>query len=244
MKLHQLLAFEKDVRKRTQLAMTEVHRESKNDALMSGVSKRYVPADEAGMRYPDERKHVQLTATDAIDRFTEAWSEEVEVVSRKDWANLEARADLVVDGEALGRAIPATHLLFLEKHLEHVRTFLTEMAVLPTGPDWSFDEASGLHRTAESVTHRTEKTVEALVLLQPTKEHPGQAKEVVRDRVVGHWYTTLLSGAMTADRKRYLLGRLARLADAVKAAREQANAVEVSTAPLGEELLAYVFHRE
>ncbi len=246
MKLHQLLAFEKDVRKRTQATMTEVHRDSANEARMKGVHKTYKPLEEGGVRYPDEGSPVALKAEDAIERFREAWMEEAEIVERKDRANLEARADILVfGGQVVAQGLPATHLLFLEKHLEHVRTFLEKIAVLPEQTNWTYSEQTGLFSSPESMTQRTEKVPEVVTLLQPTKEHPGQAQIVSRDKVVGHWYTTLSHGGLPLERKRLYLARLAQLSDAVKEARERANEASVpAVSDTAASLLQFIFDTE
>lgn len=241
MKLHQLLAFEKDARKRAQTDMTEVHRVSSEDKLLQGVSKRYQPLEEGGMQYPSERSPVTLRWDDAVRRFRTAWGEEADVVARKDVTNRGAIADVVVEGQTLLRDVPATHLLFLEKHLEHVRTFVTKITELQVGMDWQWDAASGLHRTDERVSHRTEKLQEPIVLYDATDKHPAQTQLIVRDKIVGHWFTTFYSGGIPAGTKRDMLARLAKLTDAVKEARERANAVEVVDGVASSVLLGFVF---
>lgn len=243
MKLHQLLAFEKDARKRAQTEMTEVHRASGEEKLLQGVTKRYQPVEEGGTQYPPERSPVNLRHQDAIKRFRAAWCEESDIVARKDFANVHALADIVVDGEVLLRGVPATHLLFIEKHLEHARTFLTKLVELQVGAEWLYDETLGMHKTTERMTQRTEKTQEPIVLYDATEKHPAQTQLITRDTVVGHWFTTFYSGGITADKKRELLTRVAKLSDAVKEARERANSVEVGTEASGAALMDFIFGR-
>ena len=242
MKLHELLAFEKGVRKRSQAEMTEAHRQTADERLCSGLVKRYEPAEEGGIQYPSERVPVTTRYQDAMRRFGEAWAAEVDVVSRKDRANLSALADVEVGGETLLGGAPATQLLFLEKHLEHVRTFLEKMTELPVGVSWEYEAASGLHRSDERMTQRTEKLQTPIVLYDATEKHPAQTQLITKDIVVGHWHSTSYSGAIPAERKRSMIARLDAVMNAVKAARERANTVEVPDAGAeGAALLRYVF---
>lgn len=243
MKLHQLLAFEKDERKRAQEEITRVHRESSTEALAAGVAKRYEPLAVDGMRYPDERSPVAIRFDDAIGRFSAAWIAETDVVARKDLANVHAQAAVMVDGETLISDVPAVHLLFLEKQLEHVRTFVAKLVELPAGQPWEWDAAQGVHKTAEKISHRTEKLQEVLVLLQPTEKHPGQAQVITKDKIVGHWYATLYSGGIPPERKRELLARVAKLSNAVKEARERANEATVpEVEEHAEKLMGHIFN--
>jgi hypothetical protein len=242
MKLHELLAFEKGVRKRSQAEMTEAHRQSADERLCSGLVKRYEPAEDGGVQYPTERVPVTVRFSEAIRRFSDAWAAEVDVVSRKDRANLTALADVEVEGRALLSGVPATQLLFLEKQLEHVRTLLEKMAELPVGVSWQYEGSSGLHRSDERLTQRTEKLQTPIVLYDATEKHPAQTQLITKDVVVGHWYTTNYSGGVPAEQKRAMVARLDRLANAVKTARERANTVEVpAEGSEGAAMLRYIF---
>lgn len=243
MKLHELLAFEKDARKRTQAELTEVHRASSEDKLMLGVAKRYEPVEEGGMQYPPERSPVSLRHQDAIQRFRAAWVEESDIVARKDHANLGAIADVIVDGVVVLSGAPATHLLFIEKQLEHVRTFVSKIVELNIGVEWSYNDSIGLHQTDERVTHRTEKLQKPIVLYDATDKHPAQTQLITQDQIVGHWFTRHFSGGIPADKKREILARVAKLGDAVKEARERANAVEVPAVASGAPLMDFIFGR-
>lgn len=237
-----MLAFEKDVRKRTQARMTDLHRDSQKADLVSGVHKKYQPLDDAGQRYPDERKPVHLLINDAIQGFSDAWQEETELVGRKEAANTEARADVVLpNGRVLAEAVPVGYLLFLEKQLQHVRTFVEKLAELPVGENWTWNPDDALYHSDDKVTQRTEKIPEVVQMTPTTKEHPGTAQLMARDKVVGLWTTVLYSGATTRARKRVMLDHIAEISDAVKAAREKANEV-VAPPPtnLAERIMEYV----
>jgi len=241
MKLHQLLAFEKDVRKRAQAEITQIHRDTQQENLFHGVHKRYEPVAEGGYPYPDEKSPVTLRVEDAIARFRAAWIEETDVVERKDRANTGATADVVIDGVTLAVNVPATHLLFLEKQLEHVYTFVSKLVELPIGTEWTFDEQTGLHRSPVKVTHKGEKAQKPIVLYAATAEHPAQTQLITQDEIIGHWHTTNYCGAIPAERKRALLARIAKVRDAVIVAREMANSVIVNERGHAHEILDFVF---
>lgn len=240
--LHQLLAFEREIRKRTQRELTELHRDVATEALVSGVTKTYKPLAEDGVVFPAENKPVNLRYEDAIQRFRVAWIEECEVVDRKEEANTRARADVLVDDIVIARGVPVGYLLFVEKQLEHVRTFLSKMVELPIGETWAWDDGQGLHVSEESVTQRVEKVPDVLKLTEATEKHPPTAQVIARDKPVGLWRTRKLSGAIPAARKRELLAQVAKLSKAVKEAREKANTVECQSASsFAEEIMGYVF---
>ena len=76
---------------------------------------------------------------------------------------------------------------------------------------------------------------------EATKEHPAQTQLITEDVVAGTWVTVKYSGAMPAPRKKQLLGRIEKLANAVKFAREQANASEAQDKKLGKEVFDFLF---
>ena len=56
----------------------------------------------------------------------------------------------------------------------------------------------------------------------------------------GDWTTVKFSGALPAVRHRQLLERVAKLQQAVKYAREEANATEITDAKAGERVFAWL----
>jgi hypothetical protein len=152
-----------------------------------------------------------------------------------------ARADVVVDGRVLVKDAPATFLLFLEKQLSDLSTFVGKMAELDPAEDWSPDPSTGLYKTAPTQIHRTKKVQRALVLYPATEEHPAQTQLITEDVVSGYWTTVKMSGALPQPKKRELLQRIEKLSNAVKTAREQANAVDAPEKKLGQEVLSYLF---
>ena len=120
-------------------------------------------------------------------------------------------------------------------------TFAAALPTLSEDEDWTRDENAGIFKTDPTTTHRTKKMQRPIVLYPATPEHPAQTQLVTDDELVGFWEQTKHSGALTVDEKKRLQARIQRLADAVKAAREQANMVEAKQQNVGAVLTGWLF---
>ncbi len=143
-----------------------------------------------------------------------------DVTATKDWTNCKARADVVVDGQTLLAQVPATYLLFLEKQLVDVHTFVRKLPVLGASEAWSFDPSADCWAT---------------------EQHPAQVEVYYEDVIVGYWRTVKFSGALPAQRVNELLARVEKLQEAVKYAREEANNIEADEQRVGERVFGYLF---
>jgi hypothetical protein len=239
--LNQILAIEKGIKTRVYAEFTELHQATQKPALMNGFHKSYQPRDEDGETYPSESLKVQHNASDVMERVGKSLTELFDITAAKDFANCTARADVIVDGRTLLTAVPATYLLFLEKQLGDLSTFVAKMAELDPGSDWSVDPGTGLFKTEPTATQRTRKVQRAIVLYDATEHHPAQTQLITEDVVAGSWTTIKYSGALPAPRKKVLLARIEKLSNAVKFAREQANAAEAAEQKLGKEVFDFLF---
>ncbi|MBL4845681.1 MAG: hypothetical protein JKY65_09155 [Planctomycetes bacterium] len=239
-RLNQVLAIEKGTKARVFGEISKLHNAVQRASILNGFSKTYQPKDDEGDRYPPERQRVQLIASDMLRKAGRLLSELFDVTASKDWANTRARADVVVDGEVLLEQVPATFLLFVEKQLGDLRTLIGKVPVLDQADDWSLDEGSQLYKTQSTETSRTKKVQRPIVLYPATTEHPAQTQLISEDQVVGTWVTVKHSGALPESRKIQLLDRIERLSNAVKFAREQANAVEAVRQEVGERVFRYL----
>lgn len=240
-KLNQILAIEKGIKTRVYAEFTELHQATQKPALMNGFHKSYQPRDEQGETYPSEAQKVQYQAAEVLDRVAVSLAELFDITATKDWTNCTARADVVLDGRVLLKDVPATYLLFLEKQLHDLHAFVSKMAELDPGSDWSVDPGTGLYKTDTTLTQRTKKVQRPITLYEATKEHPAQAQLITEDVIAGAWATIKYSGAIAAPRKKQLLGRIEKLSNAVKFAREQANAAEATDKKLGKEVFDFLF---
>ena len=240
-KLNQIVAVEKSVKSRVYGDFTELHKASQKADLFTGFSKNYRKRDEEGEDYPPETKRVQLEANEVLSQVSKLLGEMFDISATKDYANCVAFADVVVDGQTLVAQAPIPFLLFLEKQLTDLHTFVDKMPTLDPADEWGSDPNSGLFKTASIATQRTKKVQRPVVLYEATKEHPAQTQLITEDIVVGYWDTVKQSGALPIPRRRELLDRLEKLSQAVKFAREQANGIEADERKVGEAVFGYLF---
>jgi hypothetical protein len=239
-KLCQVIAVEKGVKSKAYDEVTRVHHALQKPALVSGLERVYRPRDEEGEQLPPESTKVQVIAEEVLAHTAATLTRLFDVTAAKEWGNTRASADIVVDGTTLLARVPVPYLLFLEKQLVDLTTFITKMPVLDPAEDWSADHTSGVWRSASAMTNRTRKVPRNHVKAEATDRHPAQVEVYHEDVTVGTWTTTKFSGAMPRTRVAELLERIHKLHDAVKFAREEANSAEVEDLRIGEAVFAYL----
>jgi hypothetical protein len=241
MKLNQVIAIEKGVKSRSLQELTESHHMLQKPAILSGISRVYRPKDEEGEQLPPESTRVQVKAEEIVQQTAATLTKLFNVVATKDWANCKARADVVVDGKTLLKDVPATYLLFLEKQLVDLHTFVKKLPILDASEVWTFDPSADCWATEPMQTVKTKKIPRNHVKAEATDKHPAQVEVYYEDVVVGNWRTVKFSGTLPAKRINELLSRVERLQEAVKFAREEANSLEVEEQKIGETLFQYLF---
>lgn len=239
-RLNQIVAVEKGEKAKATRRFTELHRLSQLLGPLSGIVRTYQPRQEDGDHLPDERTRVQYSVEELNDQVVETLGNLFNIVATKDFANRAARADLVVDGETLLLGVPVPYLLWLEKQLADLRTYVDKLPTLDPAEVWSHDSATGVYRSAPVQTVKTRKVPKNHVRAEATDKHPAQVDVFTVDEPVGDWTTTKFSGAITEDRRLALLERVDKLANAVKFAREQANSMEVDEVDASG-LVRYIF---
>jgi hypothetical protein len=240
-KLNQIIAVEKGIKSRSMQELTEAHHALQKPALLSGISRTYRPKDEEGETLPPESTKVQVKAQEMIRKTAEVLQKLFDVTATKDWANCKAKADIVVDGAVLLAQVPATYLLFLEKQLVDIYTFVRKLPVLDDADTWVFDPSADCWATEPVQTLRTKKVPRNHVKAEATEKHPAQVDVYYEDTTVGYWRTVKFSGALPAQRVNALLERVEKLQQAVKFAREEANNSEVEEQKVGEVIFNYLF---
>ncbi len=246
MKLGALIAIEQSTKARGNALKSDLYKTAQKPALFDGTTKKYRPKDETGEKYPDEKKKVQHTAEALVDQVGSCLRDLFDVEATKDWANCEARADIVVGGHVLVESAPATFLLYLNKELTDLHTFVSKLPTLPDDEEWKRDDAVGLWRTAPVETVKTKKVDKALILYphQPTTPPlPAQTQLVTSDEIVGYWESVKMTGAMAPADQKALLTRIQKLADAVRVAVAQANTAEAPPRDAGSVLLKWMFEK-
>ena len=240
--LNQVLAIEKGMKSRSYSSFTEMHKSASKADLFTGFVKTYKKKDEEGEEYPQEKKKVTQNVQELVRNATQTLTEVLDITATKDFANCKAVADIVVDGKVLVKDCPATYLLFLEKQVLDIRTFIENLPTLDESEDWTLDVNSGQYKTEPTQTHKTKKINKPITLTEATKEHPAQVHLLTEDVVVGYWDTIKFSGAMPVPVKKDILARVEKFSSAVKCAREKANTVDAEDVHVGNNIFEYLFY--
>lgn len=239
--LHQVIAVEKGVAQQARADFTGLHRLLGKDVL-SGLIRTYQPRVDGGEQLPPEQGHVQVQVPAVLRAAAAALTRMFDVAAAKEWGNTTARADVVVDGQTLLEAVPVCYLLFLEKQLVDLHTFVAALPTLDEAKRWSLDPATNQWATEPVQIAVTKKLPQNHVLAAATDKHPAQVHLYHEDVVVGYWTKVEFSGALPAAEAQALLGRVNTLARAVKYAREQANnTVVADDRKVGEVVFGYLF---
>ena len=148
-KLSQIIAVEKGVKSDATRRVTDLHRDVQKQPLLSGISRSYQPRDDEGDRLPPESTRVQVKADDVLAEAAQVLTRLFDVTLTKDAANCTAAADVGSAARSCSPAVPVTYLLFLEKQLTDVHTFVAKLPLLDPAEEWedSVDAVSGCWKT-------------------------------------------------------------------------------------------------
>lgn len=241
MKLNQLIAIVTGEKTKTQKEITGLYKKSQKGDLMTGLTRHYTPKDEEGDRLPSEQKLVQFTSGEAMDQARDILGTFWDLIYQQDCANTQATGDISIDGELQISAVPVTYLIFLEKQINDLQSLIEHLPVLDPSEQWTYSNTHGCMCTGVIETVKTKKIMRNHVKAEATEHHPAQVEVYTEDVVVGHWSLTKLSAALTAERKKQLLDRVNKLRNAIKAAREQANGIDVERKGIADFLFDYVY---
>ncbi len=241
-KLNQINAIVSGRKGEVEKAITELYKLIQKDTLFAGRERTYRPMDEVnGQKQPPESQRVQQRADDLIRQAVAKWTDVWNLIYTQDMGNQQAKADLVVDGTVLLAGVPITFLLYLDKQVNDLQTFITKLPTPDPSEEWSHDPNSGLLRSKATESLRTSKEPTVIVKYEATKDHPAQTELFTKDVPVGTWTQILYSGSMPSDKKNSALARIAKLQDAIKLAKEQANLLEIEKKKAAEAIFGYVF---
>jgi hypothetical protein len=241
-KLNQVNALVTARKGEAEKAVTELYKLIQKDVLFAGRERTYRPFDEVnGQKQPAESQRVQQRADDLIRQAREKWTEVWNLIYSQDVGNQQAKADVVIDGKPVLTAVPITFLLYLDKQVNDLETFLSKLPTPDPAEEWTHDPNTGLLRSRAVESLRTSKEPTVIVKYEATKEHPAQTELFTKDVPVGTWTQIQYSGCIPADRKNQLLERVRKLHDAIKVAKEQANLLEVERPKAAEAVFGYVF---
>lgn len=240
-KLGEVVATEKAARQRANRETGVIYKLVQKAVVFAGLSRTYKPIEDGGVQLPPEGNSVQERVEVMLGNFAAALTPALDLAATKDWANTNAHADVVVDGQTVLTGVPVSHLLFLEHQLQDIHTFTAALPVLDPAEHWTRNDQTGLWDSDAAETVRVERHENPVVLYPATKEHPAQVKLTTVEKPAGIWRIVKSSGALTAQRKGELLARVEKLQDAVKVAREQANQQEAPYQSVGAEIFSYLF---
>ncbi len=240
-KLNQIIAIEKGARNAAATVLTRAYQNVQKAAPLSGISRTYQPREDEGERLPAESTRVQLNAANIASEVKEVLARMFDVVATKDNTNCLAKADILVEGRVLVTDVPVSFLLYLEKQLTDLRTFISKLPTLDPSEEWSWDDNALCYVSAPVQTVRSKKVPRNHVLAAATDRHAAQVQVWHEDVAVGTWTTVKRSGALPAREVAEALRRVEVLNAAVKQAREAANMTDVSDKLVGTALVDYVF---
>lgn len=240
-----LLSLEPGIRASAKRTETDAYHLLQKPPLLTGYSKVYAPRNEEATEWdipPNEGTSVQVDAEVVTRNVATELAKWFDVMAIKESTNAVARADLIVDENVLLAKVPTTYLLFLERNLEDLLTFMSKLPMLDPAEAWEKREGSTLWVSAPEVTQRTKKVPRNHVLSEATDKHPAQVQVYQEDTVIGKWTRLKFSGAVPALRVAELTDRVRKLQAAVKIARDEANRTPLvlDLKDAGRTVLAYV----
>lgn len=241
MKLNQVIALIQGLKQSASKRKAELYHAAQKPQLFQGLSRTYQPVKDGDFVYPQESAKVVATAQMMIDGFSEAIAELLNMCATQDFGNAVARADIKIGETILVQEVPVPHLLFLEKQLQEIKTFVAAIPTLSVDKDWIYDGNRGMFVSGPTETTKTKKVTEFVVAYEATPEHPADVREVSNDIVEGTWSKLEFSGALPQDELNAILKRIDLLIKSVIKAREEANAMTVVVQDTATPLLGYIF---
>lgn len=241
LRLHQVLAMRTTVQPTAYARLTQLHQDMKKADLFNGFQKTFQKNDENDIDRAPQHKPILLKADDILEEWQQVATRWFDLAATHEYANCNAKADVIVDGNVILEQVPVTYLLFLDKQLVDLESTLEKAVGQEPGVEWVKDDNANLYRAPKVETVATKKTPRAHVLYEATKEHPAQVKEWQEDVKAGVWTQVDFTSALPGKRKRELLARVRELILAVRAAREEANGIEAPDIKAANKIFGYVF---
>lgn len=218
------------------------------DTQVTGHNRKFIEDDEEkGLlnQNPDEYKAVAFNVPEQLAADAEVATKTLDWALTQDVANCTAKADVIIDGEALLTQVPISHLLHLKTYFsEYKSVILSSLPTLEPTKDWG-TARNPVSKLWESRTEKVPvhvKQSKALLLHSGTDKHPPQAVPDPNPLPthIGTREVTILSGAVSEQEKRQLLAKIDTLIAAVKDAIAVANRTPAQKQSEGGKLFRYL----
>ncbi|RKZ98183.1 MAG: hypothetical protein DRQ46_02870 [Gammaproteobacteria bacterium] len=243
-KLHQILATESDLEGKYKRTCEETKKTFGKKAMFTGGHRKLVVFDDTDkIDHPEEHQAMTTTVHERMKFTGGAISNYLDALFQKEATNQEAHADLDVDGVSIGMALPATFLLALESRLKYVRGVYEALPTLQAGVDWkpSTDKGDGIWDMVHPEEKiKTKMTFKSQILVEPTEHHPAQIEKWEEQVPVGKFVKHVWCSMITSHEKAEILGRIDRLLQATKQARQRANAQEIVKGNVGKSIMDFI----
>jgi hypothetical protein len=239
-KLNQVISIATGKKTDTKKAVTAIYHGLQKTELFNGMTRTYSPIDEEGETLPSEKKIVQKNAVDEFAKALKLFSDLFDVIATQENANCSAKADIMVEGVALAKEVPVTYLLFLEKQLDDILTIINAMPTLSPDVNWIQSSTDRQYLSEPVVSIRTKKVPKSFLKAPATDKHPAQVEVFTEDVPVGRWTKVDQSTAIPSQERENLVNRVAKLREAVKMAREEANSMNTVDVRVGQAITQYI----
>lgn len=239
--LNQMIALRKGITADTHSTITRLHHEVQKPNLTNGFARTYRRINDEDAELPPEGQRVQLRANDVLLAAGSTLEKLFDITAAIDWTNQQAKADVIIGDRVIVKDAPVSWLLFLEKQLTDIATFVKKLPVLDPAERWRWDDNADAWASERTTTIRTRKVMRNHEVAPATERHAAQVSVYQEDVPVGYWDTVKFSGAVDGARVKQLLERVRALCEAVKVAREAANMTPVVQPRPGAAVFEYLF---
>jgi hypothetical protein len=243
-RLHQILAVESDLEGKYKRTCEETKKVFGKPAMFTGSHRKLIIFDDSDTtEYPEENQAMATTVKERIDYTGTSISAYLDALFQKEATNQMAHADLIVDGVTIGNKLPATFLLALESRLKYIRSIYEALPTLQAGIEWkpSTDKGEGVWDMVHPEEKiKTKMTFKSQILVEPTEFHPAQIEKWEEQVPVGKFVRNIWCSMITSHQKSEILGRIDKLIQATKKARQLANAQEIVKGNVGEKIIDFI----
>lgn len=244
--LSQIIGRSTLTKKRFKDLSTAVYHALQKANTYTGLQRTYRPLTEDGTQLPPETVVVQTTVLRELSTLIGNMGQGPIADCINDSltlneGNTQVKVDVLVEGQAMFKAVPPTFLMELKKVLVDIHTLVSKLPTLDPAIRWEWNSNAGVWESDTTTTIRTSKTKKSMVTAQPTDKHPAQVVVWDEDAPVGNWLKKDYSGAIPLPTRTALVARVEAVQKAVEDALAEANSHKVTEISGGDKLVLYIF---